>query len=162
MMKKKTVNIGLICVVMVVWGLLIYKFTSGYLMESPLIIQSQPVSTSAVMQLRSRDTFMLKPVSRDPFLNKRHLTEQTAPPKKRYVAITRKKVELPPRPWPELTYYGFIKSSAKKGEEALITIDGQLFRLRKGQMERSILIADVYKDSVAVIFNKTKKILKVR
>ena len=61
--------------------------------------------------------------------------------------------------WPNITYYGYIKSKDKIEELILVKIDNQLYKLRKNSNINGLIINKVYKDSIEVSFNKNKKFL---
>lgn len=163
---KKKINILLIVAVGGLWGTVGYRFINNYFFNNPVnnIIAGNTVHTSKLVT--QRDTFLLENINRDPFLNKivairsnegvSAITRNTGRIKK-YTPVI--KPVAPPKYWPEVQYYGYIKS-AKNNEVVLLKINGQLFKLHKGESKNELTVQNVYKDSVALLFYKEKKIFK--
>ena len=164
---KKKINIVLILVVAGLWGTVGYRFISNYLSSdiSDNIMGTKNNYTAKLVT--QRDTFLMERIARDPFLNRgvaeASISKQSVVPK-RNSNSTVNKVQLPkPVPqvkyWPEIQYLGYMKSG-KENEVVLLKINGQLMRMRKGESRNDLTIHTVYKDSVAVLFNKEKKFFK--
>ena len=161
---KKKINILLIVVVGGLWGTVGYRFINNYFFNNPVnnIVAGNTVHTSKLVT--QRDTFLLENINRDPFLNKIVSVGSGESVPKRNIGHIKKytpviKAVAPPKYWPEVQYYGYIKS-AKNNEVVLLKINGQLFKLHKGESKNELTVQNVYKDSIALLFYKEKKIFK--
>jgi hypothetical protein len=162
---KKKINILLIVAVGGLWGTVGYRFITNYFFDNS-INNSIAVRTDYTTKLvTQRDTFVLQNISRDPFLNKLAITSSSVSPSMRNTGYTARKHTPVVKPvpvakyWPEIQYYGYIKSG-KNNEVALLKINGQLLKLHKGESRNEITIQNVFKDSIAVMFNREKKVFK--
>jgi hypothetical protein len=162
-MGKKATNIILICVVVGLWATIGYRFINNLKHESEKI-QENYAATSLIIP-ESRDTFDLRPLRRDPFLNKLNYpkSDRISYLPKRKLRISKVKAEKPlvvVHNWPIIEYYGYIKSGSNK-ELALLKINGKLQRTHIGEINNSIYVKKIYKDSITLVFNKSvKTILK--
>lgn len=172
-MTKKKINIALIILVLILWGIVIYRSINRYFPNTDNT-QSDFISTDYTSKIKTikKDTFKLIPISRDPFLGK--ITnpisiEDTKKiiPKKRNILINhnsqgaKTKIVKPIIEWPKISYYGYIKSTQRAEELILIKIESKLFKTRKNEVLDGILIKRIYKDSIEVAFNKEKKFIYI-
>ncbi|MCO6147912.1 hypothetical protein [Flavobacterium sp. NRK1] len=161
---KKKINILLIVVVGGLWGTVGYRFINNYFFNNTvnnITVGKTAYTTKLVTQ---RDTFLLENMNRDPFLNKMVSVATTEITSKRNTGNIKKhttfmKPVAIPKYWPEIQYHGYMKSG-KSNEVALLKINGQLLKLHKGESKENLTIQNVYKDSVAVVFNREKKVFK--
>jgi len=159
---KKTLNIILLIAVLGLWGSAGYKFLRNYFFMDTATVSSPEPEINFNGIITQRDTFLLEPVNHDPFLNKlstiqNELEKET--PKKKYKPVSQvNKIKQPTAipVWPDVSYYGFIKSGQNK-ELALLKINGNLFRLHKGDSKDGIVVKEVYRDSVKVDFKKERR-----
>ena len=164
-MSKKKINIALILVVLGLWGTVAYKAISQYFFSNEIAYNGTQNQADFNFSKIEKDTFNLETIGRDPFLNK-----STAPvikdadPKP---ALPKRPVNTQPRivkpkavvSWPEVHYYGYIKSRERKEELILVKIQSKLYKLRKNDQIDGLFIKKVYNDSVEVYFNKEKRIV---
>ena len=164
-MSKKKINIALILVVLGLWGTVAYKAISQYYFSNELAFDGVQNQANVNFSKIEKDTFNLETIGRDPFLNK-----STAPvikPVKSAPTVFKKPVNAQPKivkpkeilVWPEVHYYGYIKSREKKEELILVKIQNKLYKLRKNDQIDGLFIKKVYNDSVEVYFNKEKRIV---
>lgn len=158
---KKKINIALIIVVLGLWGTVFYKTINQYFFSKEPVNNIFINKTLKINSL-TKDTFHLAKLSRDPFLNiqyqpiKPALRIKSTKPK---VIVAVKPVEV--KYWPTIAYYGFIKSKEKEKELILVKINSKLYKLRKDDLIEEITIKKIYKDSIEVVFNKEKKIIRL-
>jgi hypothetical protein len=165
-MSKKRINIALLILVMSLWGRVGYKTVSQYFFSKEVALSDiQSNSTFNFSQIK-KDTFHLEIIQRDPFLNKSSVNpNQIAVVKKVYVQpkiITKPPIQ--PKPiinWPSVSYYGYIKSKDKTEELILVKIENQLHKLRKNATIDGLIIKRVFNDSIEVVFNKEKRVIKI-
>jgi hypothetical protein len=157
---KKKLNVLLIFVVVFVWGLILYRVARRYFLpehQADQITHFKKVRSSA---MRGKDTFIFKPLPRDPFLGT--VAKGSAAPRMVVRRAGSKLVAskpITPTQWPPIKYYGFIKSKGKKTELVLLKVNNQLRRLRPGDAVENVLLTKVFKDSIAVAFNKERRII---
>lgn len=158
---KKKINIILIIAVLGLWGLVGYRFLRNYFAKEGSTAYHQDTNFASQKIVIQRDTFIMKPLIRDPFLSVGLVNNTTKPIPVNYSHAAQRqqklpKVKAPAAPWPEIIYYGYIKSG-KNTEVAVIKINGQLVRMKKGETKNNFLIKGVYKDSIVIIYYKEKK-----
>jgi hypothetical protein len=158
-MYKKKLNIILLSLVLIVWGAIIYRIARQYLIaRRPENRFAQSVPNNALI-IPQKDTFLFKNIERDPFtdVNQKplitfHAQRETITKNQTSHAVS----------WPQVKYFGFIKSKDKKTELVLLQIDGSLKKVRVGSVVADILIKKVYKDSINLIFNNENKIFRLK
>lgn len=161
-MAKKKINIILIVLVLALWGTIGYK-TINQFFSKDAVNDKKVVSTSLNLNQINKDTFQMQNIERDPFSN----VQLTSPiVKKTYKLQPRKiKTVVAEKPivvnnWPSISYHGYIKSKNKADELVLIMMDKKLYKLRKNDDINGITLYKIYKDSVELILNKQKKIIR--
>lgn len=150
---KKKINVFLIIAVASLWGIVAYRAVSTYFLNDKNESVSFDGYSKKQFKLIEKDTFDLLAVKRDPFLNK-NISEKkeikmevsTALPVKKKLGIAkRENFEIP---FPQVYYYGYIKSEQKKEEMVILKINDQMKRLRKNETFLDLKIVKVYKDSI--------------
>ncbi|HLA55567.1 MAG TPA: hypothetical protein VK623_05685 [Flavobacterium sp.] len=149
---KKKLNVILIIAVAVLWGTVIYKYVSQYFAKGIAVYEShQPVSEKVATW--QKDTFEIMPLKRDPFLN----VAYAAPHQVHRQSNVRIKTRQKPAPvhvdFPQLNYFGYLKSKDKSGELVLLKVNNKLTKLHVGESLDGLKIVKIYKDSVKVSFN---------
>jgi hypothetical protein len=163
-MTKKRINIVLIAVVLLLWGLIGYKTINQYFCSNTIMPNEPKNFSNKNLSQIDKDTFNLIAVSRDPFLNTiKEVVIQKPIVQKSYPV---QKIEKPivykePMVWPQISYYGYIKSKEKTKELILVKIAKQLYKLRKDDLVEGVIIKKVFNDSIEVVFNKEKKVIQV-
>ena len=61
--------------------------------------------------------------------------------------------------WPKLQYYGYLQADSRSEKMALIKIDGKLHRIREKTTVESIQVMKVYKDSVVLKRDGSRKVI---
>ena len=165
-MSKKNINIALIVLVLSLWGTVAYKSLYQYLFSNNDDLGVNLNTSQVNFTTISKDTFDLQKVTHDPFLNKQLEKVEvlsTIIPVSKPIAVKKPKVEkkIEAIQWPQIFYYGYIKSKDKTEELILIKVDNQLYKLRKNATVNGLLINKLYKDSIEVKYNnQSKKIYK--
>jgi len=158
---KKNINIVLIIVVLALWGTAGYRYVKNYLIQDTNITAKFSEFKTVDFNIK-RDTFLLTPLPRDPFLNKIYTRSVVVTDSKKNTRLSKLKVNTTSHisiviPWPDVKYYGFIKSG-KNSELALIKVNGVLIKMHKGDSENGLAIKEIYKDSIVLVYNKQRKI----
>lgn len=155
---KKKINILLIVVVLGLWGTAIYRYLRGFFLSSEVSKNATEREFTDINDfLIKRDTFILRPVEHDPFFDRMITAQESVKPLRPYKPVTYSKKEQ--IVWPVIEYFGYIKPQSNK-ELILLKINNKLFRLRIFEQKDGVKVNKIYKDSVQLIFNNEKKIIK--
>lgn len=162
---KKKINIVLILAVLGLWGTVVYKAVSQYLFPKEFV-ENATASTKSHFNsnLINKDTFHLEAIPRDPFLNKQYqnpIVPKVFHPKSINKTVAQVIIPIVNKNWPTITYYGYIKSKEKNEELILVKINQKLHKLRKTDQVEGVTINKVYNDSIALYFNKEKRIIRL-
>ncbi|HYI75993.1 MAG TPA: hypothetical protein VEW65_00145 [Chryseolinea sp.] len=153
---KKKVNILLICVVVGVWGAIIYKVATRYFTPPSDSVTISANGNSRPVGIIERDTFVLKPLARDPFLNKSTNPPKRSPARRNAVSSKKQMPAIEIR-WPSIKYFGYIKSGERKAAMILLKVDNKLHKARVGDIVDNVQVKKIYKDSIGVNFNKKSR-----
>ncbi|NJM78600.1 MAG: hypothetical protein HC854_01325 [Flavobacterium sp.] len=159
---KKAINIVLIIVVLSLWGTVSYKYINRFFGNDELAYNSPNDYNYGVVSVIKKDTFLLVPLAKDPFLNKVLAKPKTQPAQ---VVRTSPIVKTLPKPkeetlFPSVQYFGYIKSKDKKDELILVKINNRIERVRLNSDIEGLIIKKIYKDSVTVFFNNETRSYK--
>lgn len=153
--SKKTINIILIIVVLSLWGTVGYKYIDRFFASDEYKFDLMDADRNTTVSIIEKDTFVLEPLTKDPFLNKVFSKPINQP---KIVRTTPKaKIKLKPKvttPFPIVHYFGYIKSKDKKEELILLKVNNHLERVRLNSDINGLVVKQIFKDSVIVIFNK--------
>lgn len=158
-MSKKRTNIILLLGVVLIWGLLIYKFFGNSFINQKnqqdfvsVVYDELPISIE-------KDTVELRSYVRDPFLGNIKNTRKLVSKTKRGANVKKTKPIVVVQ-WPQLEYLGFVKEEKAKEPLLLLRVNGKLIR-RKSSFEfyEGMKILNFYRDSLLVVFNGTEKTL---
>lgn len=165
-MPKKTINIILILIVLGLWGTVLYKSVNRFFSSNEAPDFETEKGTAFDYKQIKKDTFELQNLDHDPFLNRssynpsvvRNETKSVIP---KVIPIKKPAVvkQAPQIFWPQINYYGYIKSAQKNNEMILIKINNVLYKARKNDNLEGIEIKRIFKDSIEVNFSKTKKFI---
>lgn len=162
-MAKKKINIILILVVLGLWGTAGYKTFIRNFFENKIIHEQQNQKNDFVAHQIDKDTFKIEKINRDPFLNKQFHNDAIIPEKQvsNYSSLAPASPKLKPNiNWPDLSYYGYIQS--KNQELVLLKMDSKLYKLKLNVPINGLTVKKIYKDSVAVFYNSTTKIIRLK
>ncbi|RYG54868.1 MAG: hypothetical protein EOO01_00185, partial [Chitinophagaceae bacterium] len=114
---KKKLNIVLIIAVAGVWGTVIYRCVTQYLVKSDLSIRSNYSAKSVAIEIWEKDTFSLQPLRRDPFLAITADAVHATVYKKSFAtaAPARNAGQVVKASFPDIKYFGTIKSVRNGG-----------------------------------------------
>lgn len=164
---KKNINIILILAVLGLWGTVILKYVKHFFQDEQTNLAATTISNVVLPKEIKKDTFQLAALPVDPFL-KRTYTPQPSTvvvaPKTNPQPKKEPKKVLPPvvkevTPFPEIHYYGFIKSSDKADELILVKVNRSLYKTRLNAECQGVVIKKVYRDSIEVKFDNRKAII---
>ncbi len=162
---KKKINILLAAVVLGLWGTVMYKYVNRFFYsENTLTLTEKNLDLNLPDKIQ-KDTFELKPLGNDPFLNKSYMKPLV---KKTTLTgyVPKTKVKSQPiksktvAPFPTVKYFGFIKSSERKEELILLKINNTLHKTRLNGNCDGVTVKKIYKDSIQIIFDKETRMIK--
>ena len=157
-MNKKYLNSILIVLLVAIWGGVIYK----YFVKKDTVLPDNAIQSKgmAIDYTIAKDTFVLQLNNRDPFKaskRRRAQSNTTQQGKANGNRTTKPKQTLV---WPNIQYYGFVKSTENKTRMALVKINNRLHRKREQQIIDDVKLVKAYSDSIIVLFNKEKKTVR--
>jgi hypothetical protein len=162
-MKNKGLTYVLLIVVGIIWYNVFFRIKDNLMTEDSPVVPSLQQKQSIISL--TRDTFELHANYRDPFRSSKKeasvSTEQIPQPTQPIIHLP--KVVEPPKPrrWPKMKYYGIVKNQHAKSPLCIISIDNMLFNLREGEEAYDrIVVKKIYGDSVLIVQEKHKRILK--
>lgn len=151
MLKNKTSLYLLFPLVVIIWGVVIYKMVGAF-KDEPVIIPATPRAVGEEVKRVQRDTFSLLPIDRDPFLG--HYYKKPAQPKAKPV-VRAEKVE-----WPEISYLGMISDTGKSSEVHILQLNGRQIILEKNQIAEEIRIIGSKAGQVTLKYKGERKTFK--
>lgn len=153
-MTKKNLNIFLSILLIVIWGGIIYKyFFKKSIVENDDLVESN-ITGNFIPTDKVRDTLVLEFSGRDPFLDAKPIKKTVVP------KTTSPKIYKKPEAniiWPQIQYYGFVKSNNSKNELVVIKIDGKLYKARNKENIDELKILRTYSDSVEMELHRNKR-----
>lgn len=165
MNNKKKINIVLIIIVLGLWFTVLFKYVNRFFYSNETNFSTKvAINTKLINKIR-KDTFELKPLGNDPFLNKtynkpvvrtRILASYVPKPKVNPQPVKVKTVT----PFPIVKYFGFIKSSEKKEELILLKVNNNLHKTRLNGNCDGVIVKKIFRDSIQVVFEKETRVIK--
>lgn len=138
----------LLPVVIVIWGLLIYKivdaFNGG---DTPQVhtVTAQFKTPTGVQ----KDTFSLKPIESDPFLGTVYAKERTLSQTTNTPRATKNET-----PWPSIGYFGIVTDRNSPMSVYIVSINGQQFLLKQGDTLQKLKIIKGSEDKIFIRYGK--------
>lgn len=112
----------------------------------------------------NKDTFDLELPSKDPFLGNNWTAEvkqeNNVSQQKQKIEIKKEEIKPVAKKWPQIEYFGFVKNREKSNPLCLLKIDGHQIHISKGQSHNGVVVVSAFKDSVYVVFDGEKKVVK--
>ena len=140
--------------VIATWGYMFYEFFS-YGSTDSTIQRKSNFSVPKAENARP-DTFSISGDYRDPFLGKT-VEERTSNAPKTKAPPPPLKAALP---WPKITYGGVIKNQKSSKQLYLLQVNGSDNIIKEGDVISDVQLTKAWKDSIQVVFQKEKKIIK--
>lgn len=163
-MKNKKLLYILIPIVLLVWGVIIYRIFNVVNGSGSNEVRKSSFVENTVNE-NLIDTFSIHPNYRDPFISKR--AKKTTSENIVVSAITKpdliKKVTntVPlSNKWPSIVYNGLIKNEKSNKQLALVQINGQSNILQLGNVVEGIELTKIFRDSIEVKFNSEKRFIR--
>ncbi len=149
-------------VVLLIWGLVVYRIFSAVNEEEASFMPSAPpLASSRPKGETLSDTFELIADYRDPFLGKMSASGDPAPIRR---AVVRKKPVLqatpaPPVDWSFIAFLGTIRNKQGHKEIGLFRIRGQEVMMSAPETRGDVSVLKVGKDSAWISYQGIKKAL---
>jgi hypothetical protein len=164
-MKNKKLLYILIPIVLLVWGVIIYRIFNVVNGSGSNEVRKSAFVENTVNE-NLIDTFSIHPNYRDPFISKR--AKKTTSENKIISTVTKpdliKKVSNVVVPlsdkWPSLVYNGLIKNEKSNKQLALVLINGQSNILQLGNVSEGVELTKIFRDSIEVKFNSEKRFIR--
>jgi len=162
-MKNKKVTYLLGVLVLVVWGVIIYRvFQSAGPGEDDLQPANHPMVKEPYNDYTmAKDTGHLQLNYKDPFLTQKQKDTLEHPVKK----SAEKAVPIKPLPamnWNFIKYSGYIHNPGSKNLVALLTINGKSVMMSEGETTEQVKLVKNLKDSIQIAFNGKTTYIKMR
>ena len=161
-MKNKKVTYLLGILVLVVWGVVIYRIFQS---ANPGDDDFQPADHRMVKELYNdytiaKDTTHLLLNYKDPFLIQKQKDTIGLAVKK----IVEKTIQkpLPAMNWNFIKYSGYIHNPGTKNLVALLTINGKPVMMSEGEIAEQVKLIKNLKDSIQIAFNGKTTYIKMR
>ncbi|HEX9981227.1 MAG TPA: hypothetical protein VGB50_11750 [Flavobacterium sp.] len=150
---KKKVNVLLILVVTTLWGFVGYRYLNRYFQPVDVVNNTLPEQSVGQVQDFQKDTFEMKPIPRDPFLN-----ASVAPVIKEHRSIKARqvlvqKIVRPKAAFPQINYFGYLKSGDKSKELVILKVNNNMIKMRLGEVVDGLRAVKISKDSIRLAFN---------
>ena len=144
MKNKKNIKV-LLPLVVIIWGILIFKIVDAFRPDD-MNLQQGVVSSFKAPSVKEKEQFNLIAVESDPFLG----TPYAKSSKKDNRAIKKVQNETP---WPNIQYLGLVSDNNSKSKIFIISINGQQQLLAAGEITQDVKVVKGNSESVTLRFN---------
>jgi len=163
--KNKQTTYLLICAVLLVWGIIVYRvFFNQVEEERAGIIASGKTNPEPYDKyLVTNDTFQLALDYRDPFLGKAVnvvSTEKNSMPNQVFPAIPTPKPIASALHWETIRYSGYITNPVTKKMVAILTVNGIERMTAEGESFQGVKLLKNKKDSILVSWMGKQKYIR--
>lgn len=142
-MKNKKKTYILLVIVLIIWGLLIYKFFS--FASKDVTSENLEIALSVkALAITKRDTFSIDVNYRDPFLGKMYMADKSAVSLKRKVKIKE------PVVWPSVVYKGVVSDTKDKKKVFMIIISGHTYLMKEKETEQEVTLKKGDRESIDI------------
>jgi len=140
--KKRTY--GLLVVVFIAWGILIYRFVSD--LNADVVLPTQMLSAKVNFKnsTKPKQTFELLTLTTDPFLGKAKSTSKKSAQKSSVSNAA---------PWPQIKYLGIVADKKGKASVFIIEIDGVQYLLNRLEEAKDVKVISGSLTKVSLRFN---------
>ena len=156
-MKNKKAIYFLLPLVLIIWGLIIYRIVSGSASDN--YVQSAAVNIPLKLNQEKVDTFSIYADYSDPFLDYIWEFDDSGSDEEAVVEEIVPVIEKPPIiiNWPKISFGGIVKNQ-KSNKQVIIINIGEVGHLMKaGDVVSGVTLKKVFNDSIQVSFEKENK-----
>jgi hypothetical protein len=159
-MKNKKLTYFLLPLVILIWGIIIYKIIINLKGNNDDFIVN-PVKTQNSPSFLPPDTFNLISNYRDPFLG--NMADNFSDGNDISMSDNNDYIIIDPSegiPWPKFVYCGIIKNNEVNKEVIIVRINGKEYLMTVNDIIENVKLVKVFKDSIKVTFNKESKYIR--
>ena len=154
-MKNKKAVYVLFPLLIAVWGTIAYKIFSAGSSDNNIIPQNN--FSMPKIENTGFDTFSISANYRDPFLEKSVVIDKKQDIPKIKTPKPEIKADIP---WPAITYGGMIKNQRSSKQLYMVQVNGSDNIAKEGDMISGVQLTKAWKDSIQIMFQKKKKVIK--
>ncbi len=165
-MKNKKFTYVLIPVVLIVWGMIIYRLFNGTNSGLAINKNENKLFEKNVNETMA-DTFSIRGNYKDPFLSKRSQRNQIQETTIKQPTTNETKKLKPEAKnnkslvtWPNVVFSGLIKNQKSNKQLALLQIDGKADIMQVGDTKSNIKLLKTSHDSIEISFNAEHKVIR--
>lgn len=160
-MKNKGLTSVLVLVVMVVWGMIIYRIFTAVNADDDHPLQNTTALKKEVFNDYTipRDTAKLLLNYRDPFAVAKPEEKEVASDKPLVQKMSKPVPPKPPVNWSLIKYSGYIHNPGSKKLIAIITVNGKELMMSEGETAEQVKLIKNGKDSVKVSYQGATKFI---
>ncbi len=151
-MKKNKNSKILLPIVIIIWGVLIYKVYDAFNPGENKIRESNS-ENFIPPQSKERDTFSLLPIDSDPFLGIAYIKKQVNTTKP--APNNRKKEEEVI--WPVINYLGIVSDENSITSVFILQINGQQYLIKKSETIQEIILINGSQEKVILRYKGKEK-----
>lgn len=133
----------LLFVVLIIWGLIVYRFVS-FTSEDFTAENFEMDLPVKALEVTKRDTLSIDVNYRDPFLGKMYIADKSAVSSKSKVKIKE------PVVWPAIVYKGLVSDTKDKKKVFMVIISGHTYLMREKETEQEITLKKGNRESIDV------------
>ena len=137
--------------VIVIWGLLIYKIVDAFSSENIDITKTQKTNFKPPKGIQ-KDTFSLVPIETDPFLGTVYVKSKQTP--KNVNTTSKPKID---QQWPSIGYFGIVADKKSTSSVYIVSINGQQFLLKKGDTLQKLKIIKGSEENIFIRYEGQTK-----
>lgn len=156
-MDRKKANYLLIVALTIIWTLVGYKFLSPYFAKKESVLTAEMLPKNNNPILKKRDTFVLSFPERDPFLKKQIRPLKKVKPQKTKKPATNLRPKDITQPWPEIRYFGFVKSKTNSNKLGLLRIAGKLHRVKENNDVEGLRVLKILPGEIVLKNGRERK-----
>jgi hypothetical protein len=152
MILKNNKNIKILLpVVILIWGVLIYKIVDAFTSEDVNVAKTQKTNFSPPTETQ-KDTFSLLPIKTDPFLG-------TVYSKLRQAAQNVNTPHKPKteQPWPDIGYFGIVADKKSTSSVYIVSVNGRQFLLKEGDTIQKLKVLKGSEENISIRFEGQTK-----
>jgi hypothetical protein len=162
-MKNKKLTYFLIAVVLVVWGLILYRIFDAVSSsdDTPVQLVAKQEKEAYNDYSVPNDTTKLLLNYRDPF----GITKPKDTAAKISKVISHKSTVIVPKPtinWSFISYSGYIRNPSSKKLIALVSINGQNITLAEGETKNQVKLLKNLRDSIKISYEGKIKFIVIK
>ncbi len=132
MKNKKNIRI-LLPLVVIIWGILIYKMVDAFSSDEAVVPQNAMGNFKAP-DIKPKEKYTLIAIESDPFLGTVYKKKQ------KRTGTTARKIKVKEIVWPQIQYMGLVADGGSNDKIFVVTINGQQQLLRAGETLENVKV----------------------